>query len=85
MYIVLIFQTITSSSDEITCKELRIKDDILAGGTSDREGVAHDAPLRLAPDGHDLADVVNEASHLEPLLVWVLLTDTCNIGGFQMI
>ena len=50
-------------------------DDGVPGGAPHGEGVADDGPLRLVVEGHDLAQVVDEARQLEPLLVRVLLAD----------
>ena len=50
-------------------------DDGVPGGAAHGEGVADDGPLRLVVEGHDLAQVVDEAGQLEPLLVRVLLAN----------
>ena len=46
-----------------------------SGPTADREGVPHHAPLGLTVEGHDLAQVVDEAHQVVPVLVRVLLPD----------
>ena len=42
-------------------------------GAPNGKGVTDDGPLRLVVEGHDLAQVVDEAGQVKPLLVWMLV------------
>ena len=60
---------------KVVLEGLPAVDDGVPGGAPHGEGVADDGPLRLVVEGHDLAQVVDEAGQLKPLLVRVLLAD----------
>ena len=50
-------------------------DDGVPRGAPHGKGVADDGPLRLVVEGHDLAQVVDEAGQLKPLLVRMLVAN----------
>lgn len=63
--------------------ELVREDDLLGELAAHRERVAHDSPLRLAPQREHLADVVQEAHEVHPVLIRVRCADA--LGRLEVV